>query len=137
MTTDLKLLAAATLLTWLMLVVASLMRTHGWTPTGLRLAFGNRDDLDAPSPATARADRAAKNMLENLILFAALVLTAHAGGTATAAATAPRVVLGAHIFFWARVAYWPVYLAGIRYLRTMIWLVSLVGLALIASTLLP
>ena len=39
--------------------------------------------------------------------------------------------LGATIFFWARLVYWPVYLAGIVYLRTLIWFVSLFGLFLI------
>ena len=50
-----------------------------------------------------RADRAAKNMLENFLLFSALVLAAHAGGRAGA-----RVDLGARIFFFARLAYFPI-----------------------------
>ena len=38
---------------------------------------------------------------------------------------------GATVFFWARLVYWPVYVAGIIYLRTLIWFVSLFGLFLI------
>ena len=40
--------------------------------------------------------------------------------------------LGAAVFFRARVAYIPIYLIGIAYLRTAIWLVSIVGLGMIA-----
>ena len=130
MTPDLRLLAYSTLLAWVMLIVASMMRVRGWTPAGLQVSFGNRADVSEPSPAAARADRAARNMLENLLLFTALVLTAHAAGVADS-----RVELGARIFFWARVAYWPVYLVGIPYVRTAIWGVSLVGLGLIFSAL--
>jgi uncharacterized MAPEG superfamily protein len=37
----------------------------------------------------------------------------------------------AQLLFWARLAYAFVYLAGIPWLRTLIWLVSVIGLALI------
>jgi uncharacterized MAPEG superfamily protein len=39
-------------------------------------------------------------------------------------------VLGANVFFWARVVDWPTYLAGIHVLRTVLWGVSLIGLAM-------
>jgi len=45
-------------------------------------------------------------------------------------------LLGAQIFFWARLAYALVYLGGIPWLRTAVWTVSIVGLALIFSQLL-
>jgi len=44
-----------------------------------------------------------------------------------------RVAIGAQIFFWARLAYFPVYLAGIKYLRTAVWTVGLIGLLLILA----
>ena len=50
---------------------------------------------------------------------------------ATIAGKAPQAAFGATIFFWARLVYWPVYLAGIVYLRTAIWGVSIIGLILI------
>jgi uncharacterized MAPEG superfamily protein len=126
MTADLHYLAGAALLTWVMLLFASLMRARAWTPQGLKLALGNRESMREPSPIAARADRAAKNMLENLVLFAVVVLVARLGGVEPA-----RVVPGAAIFFWARVAYFLVYLAGVPVLRTLIWAVSVVGLAMI------
>jgi uncharacterized MAPEG superfamily protein len=128
---SLHVLVYMTIVTWVTLLIASALRSRAWTPEGMRLAFGNRDDLPEPTPIAGRAERTARNTLENLVLFAALVLAAHAGGVA-----ADRVDLGAQIFFWARLVFIPVYLAGIIYLRTVVWMVSLVGLAMIASVLL-
>jgi uncharacterized MAPEG superfamily protein len=127
-TTDGRIVIYATFLSWLMLVIAALLRTRGLTPRGLKAAFGNRHDLPEPTPLSDRADRAARNMLENLVLFVALVVAAH-----IASAPQHRIDLGARIFFYARVAYVPVYLFGISYLRTAIWSVSLVGLGIIAA----
>jgi uncharacterized MAPEG superfamily protein len=62
-----------------------------------------------------------------MVMFLALVLAAQIAGKASQAA------LGATIFFWARLIYWPVYLAGIIYLRTAIWFVGIIGLALIVK----
>jgi uncharacterized MAPEG superfamily protein len=126
MTADLHYLAYSAVLTWVMLMAASLIRVKGWTPTGFVLAAGNRDNLPEPSAIAARADRAAKNMLENLILFAVVVLVARLGGIAP-----DKIATGAAIFFWARVVYFVVYLAGIPFLRTAAWAVSIVGLVMI------
>jgi uncharacterized MAPEG superfamily protein len=126
MTPDLHYLAYSALLTWVMLMAASLIRTNGLTPKGLVLGVGNRDDLPPPSPLAGRADRAAKNMLENLVLFAVVVLVAHLGGVAP-----EHILPGAMLFFWARVAYFFVYLAGIPWLRTLIYFASLAGIVMI------
>ena len=125
------LLVYTALLAWASLMVASLLRTGGLTPRGLALAFGNRDNLPEPSPLAARADRAARNTMENFVFFVALALTAMATGR-----QGPAIVLGAQVFFWARVAYLPVYWAGIPYLRTAIWTVGVVGLGMMAAALL-
>jgi uncharacterized MAPEG superfamily protein len=126
---DVYILVASTFLTWVMLVGSALVRTRFWSPSGLKVAFGNRDDVDiAPSPFASRADRVAKNMLENLVLFGCVILAAR-----LANAPYDRVVLGAAIFFCARVVYVPIYLAGITHLRTLVWCVSVVGLGIIAA----
>lgn len=127
MTTDLRLLVYSVILTWLMLVVASFMRSRSWTGSGRKVAFGNRDDVPEPSPAAARADRAARNMLENLLLFVAALVAAHLGG-----ASQDRIDLGARLFFYARLLYFPVYLLGITHVRTILWSVGVVGTGMIA-----
>jgi uncharacterized MAPEG superfamily protein len=115
-------------LAWLMLMTASLLRSRGWTREGMHVALGNRDDLPEPTPLSGRADRASRNMLESLVLFTAAVVA-----VTTAGRTSAQSELGAAVFFWARLAYWPCYLAGIIYLRTIIWGVSTVGLAMVAA----
>jgi uncharacterized MAPEG superfamily protein len=109
-----------------MLLTASFLRARVWTPKGLILAFGNREDMPEPSPVAGRADRAAKNMLESLLLFAVVVLVARLGGIAP-----EKIATGAAVFFWARVAYFLVYLAGIPYLRTAVWVAGIAGLIMI------
>src|SRR5262245_10267063 len=128
MMTEMTALVASALLTWLMLGTASLLRSKGWTTPGMRIAFGNRDDVPEPSPLAGRADRAAGNMLENLAIFTALIVAVQISGK-----TSAQTQLGANLFFWARLAYWPCYLAGIIYLRTAIWLVSIIGLAMLVA----
>jgi uncharacterized MAPEG superfamily protein len=90
---------------------------------GLLPLVGNRENLPAFAGWAGRAQRAHRNMLESLAIFAALVLVAQIAGK-TNGATA----LGAQLFFWARVAYAPVYVIGIPGLRTALWGVSFVGL---------
>ncbi len=126
----LTLVAYMAIITWVLLVGASLIRARGWTLPGMILAFGNRDNMPEPSPLAGRAERTARNTLDNFVLFAALALAAHAAG-----ATGQRVVMGAEIFFWARVIYIPIYIIGLPYLRTGVWAVSIVGLGIIASAL--
>ena len=128
MHTDLRLLAYAAILAWLQVMTASGLRSRG----DLAIAFGNRADLSEPTPIAGRAERAARNMLENLVLCTAVLLAAQGAGVGDS----DRVVLGARLFFWARVAYFPVYLAGITYLRTALWAVGVVGMGLITSAIL-
>ena len=98
--TDVHYLLAAVALTWIMLLSGSLSRARAWTPAGMRSTFGNRDEPVDPPAWSARADRAAKNMLENLVLFLAVYVAAKAAGGDKGAITS-----GAALFFWARVGY--------------------------------
>jgi uncharacterized MAPEG superfamily protein len=115
-------------LTWLTLLIAGLIRAKAWTFKGTMIALGNRDNLPEATPFAGRAERTARNTAENFMLFAAIALVAHAAG-----ATSPRVAMGAEIFFWSRLVYIPIYYAGIIYLRTAAWLVSIFGLAMMIS----
>jgi uncharacterized MAPEG superfamily protein len=127
----LAIVVAMTVLLWLAIMIASLLRTRSWTPAGMKAAMGNRDDLPEPTPLAARADRAAKNTAENFPLFIALALA-----TMIASPDSARALLGAQVFFWARLAYLPIYWAGVPGLRTAVWAVSIAGLAIMVSALL-
>ena len=116
---------ASGILTLLMLLVGSAYCTKAWTPPGMQVAFGNRESVAPPYGIAGRADRAARNMLEGMVLLLAAVLAAQLAGKGQQAA------MGASVFFWARLVYWPTYMAGIVYLRTAVWFVSIIGLAMI------
>lgn len=91
---------------------------------GLKWNAGNRDGEAKPliGPA-ARAVRANQNFLETFGFFAAAVLAVVVAKQNTA-----HTALGAELYFWARLAYLPIYVAGIPYVRTVAWAVSLWGL---------
>jgi len=93
---------------------------------GLPALAGNREGLPNMTGWAGRARRAHFNMLESLILFAVLVLVAQIAGVHNAA-----TLLGAQLFFWGRLAHAIVYIAGIPWLRTAAWGVSVVGLVMI------
>ena len=122
---ELALLVWAVLLTFVQMLVAV---TGATLQVGLPALAGSREGLAPCTGWAGRAVRAHHNMLENLVLFAALVLVA-----VVASRTSSTTLLGAQLFFWARLAHAVVYLAGIPWLRTALWLVSVVGLVLIFS----
>ena len=120
---ELMLLTWAVALTVVQMLVAV---TGAFLQVGLPPLVGNRENFPALTGWAGRADRAHRNMIHNLVLFAALVLTAVAANK-----TSDSTLMGAQIFFWARLAYAVVYLIGIAYLRTAVWLVSVIGLVII------
>ncbi|TNF22608.1 MAG: MAPEG family protein [Deltaproteobacteria bacterium] len=129
MTTELTMLAASAGLAWILIMTAALPKILS---EGMGWAFGNRAETPPGAPWVERATRAHANLHENLIIFAILVLVAHvAGRSSDASAT------GAVIFFAARVAHALVYIAGIPGLRTLVWAVSVGGMFMVASALLP
>ena len=131
MTVDVTMMVYATILALLMFLTPGMIRVKGWTPGGLMLLLGNRDNLPEASPASARVDRAAKNMIEGMVLFVPLVAAARLANVPDEA-----TALGAQLFFWARVVYYPVYLIGIPGVRSLAWAVSLVGLVMMVLALL-
>ena len=128
MSPDLKYLLFSVILTFVQMLVAAMGANQA---VGLPTLAGNREDLPTMTGWAGRARRAHLNMIENLVLFAALVLIAAVSGKANA-----TTAMGAMIFFWARLAYAVIYLIGIPWLRTLVWFVSVIGMAMIAWVLL-
>jgi uncharacterized MAPEG superfamily protein len=99
---------------------------------GTMLQFGlpdlasNRERLPAVTGWAGRAQRAHRNMLESLVLFAVLVLV-----TEITNKNSVMTGLGAQLFFWARVAYAVIDVIGVPWLRTLVWGISAVGLIVI------
>jgi uncharacterized MAPEG superfamily protein len=122
------------LLGWsvILAIVQMLIAVQGsMMQVGLVTLVGNREGFPEIKGWGGRAMRAHRNMIENLVLFAALVLALAAAGKSNDA-----TVLGAQIFFWGRVAYAAIYLAGIPWARTGAWTVSVIGLLMLLVQLL-
>lgn len=124
MTALLELTMYFTVWTLLTVVMGGAIRNQEWTKEGRQIGLGNRDNLKEATPMGGRAERAAKNSIEAAVFFVPLALIANAAGLDA------EVMLGAQIAFWARIAYVPIYIAGIKYLRSLVWLIGVGGYAL-------
>jgi uncharacterized MAPEG superfamily protein len=83
------------------------------------------------SPWAKRAMRAHQNAIENLVIFATVVLVAHAVGVST-----PATRIAVVVYFGARLAHFAVYTLGIPVLRTLAFAVGWAAqLTIIASVL--
>lgn len=81
-----------------------------------------------PPPASAiglRFDRAFRNFMETFPFFAASVLILAVQQRYNWASLA-----GTQIYFWGRVVYVPLYAGGVVGIRTLVWLISMMGLLL-------
>ncbi|MGE0846501.1 MAG: MAPEG family protein [Flavobacteriaceae bacterium] len=110
------------------LIVTALVTSLFWVPyilnriavRGLMGAMANPSAGDKPQPDWAvRAQKAHYNAVENLVIFAALVLAAGIVGVST-----PVTAAAAWIYFVARVVHYVVYVAGIPVLRTLSFAVA-------------
>ncbi len=115
-----------------LLIVQMLMQVGaGFLANGLLGLAGSRDDEVLTEGIGGRFERAYYNMLETFPVFAALVLIIQVTESWT-----PTSALAVQVYFWARVAYLPAYVFGIPFLRTAIWLASMVGILMLAWPLL-
>ena len=55
---------------------------------------------------------------------------------ANAAGLDAEVLQGAKIAFWARIAYVPIYIAGIKYLRSLVWIIGVIGYGMMVAAML-
>lgn len=126
METELQMLAWAIVLGLVHLMLDAGMKT---SERGLAWNASARDGEAKPlGPVAGRVNRSWSNFLETFPMFAAAVLA-----VVLAERTGDRTVLGAQLYFWARLAYIPAYAAGIPYVRSLIWGVSLLGIVLVLS----
>lgn len=88
--------------------------------------IGNREGIPEPTGAAGRGLRAHRNLVENLLPFAIVVLIARSAGISNG-----MTVLGAWLFLAARVVHAGCYIAGITGIRTLAWLAGGLGIVLI------
>lgn len=106
--------------------------------------------IQAPDPAAARADhlrgkdnppplskhgaraaRALNNLQESLPVFLVLAILLEMGGSVSDSA-----ILGAQVFLVGRVLFVPAYLTAVAGVRSLMWLVAVVGLGMMVTALL-
>ncbi len=95
---------------------------------GLLGAIANPSPDDKPQSTWAvRLEAAHYNAVENLVIFASLVLVLNAMHFSTS-----TTVLACAVYFWARLAHAVVYLLGIPGLRTLAFAVGFLAQAVLA-----
>lgn len=108
------------------ILLAGQLRTRQY---GVDWNMGPRDETSglAPlPPQTGRVIRAQANLQETFpVAVAALIGVVLAGRTGTVSH------IGAWVWLGARVAYLPVYWSGIKGLRSLLYIVSMVGLLMV------
>ena len=124
MAVELTILAWSMVLLLVHIFVAAHFKTKQYGP---RWNMGARDEKLPPlHPLAGRLTRAQTNFQETLpIAIVALI------GVVLAGRTSDMTALGAWIWLGARLAYLPVYALGIPMIRTLIFLVSLIGLGMV------
>ena len=123
---SLTVVSTATALMWAPYVLAR-MTTHGV----LRAIGTPGPDYPTDAPWADRARRAHLNAIENLAVFAPLVLVA-----AIVEFSTPVTVLSARIYLVARLAHYVIYVAGIPVVRTIAFLAGACATLAIAIALL-
>jgi uncharacterized MAPEG superfamily protein len=125
MSTELLILAWLLVLAIVQIILPGFLRTQ---ETGGSYNVGPRDE---PSPVpvgkvTGRLMRARDNLMETLPLFAAAVLIAHVSDREST-----LTLVGAWAYLVSRIAYVPLYAAGVPMVRSLVWLIGLIGLGCI------
>jgi uncharacterized MAPEG superfamily protein len=116
MKTELWYLALVATFTALLWIPYILDRVMAW---GLMDAVGYPSNPKPQRPWAERMKRAHYNAVENLAVFAALVLTATAAGISNSA-----IATAAMVYFWARVVHAIAFTFGVPWVRTIAFVVG-------------
>ncbi|HEX2197025.1 MAG TPA: MAPEG family protein [Burkholderiales bacterium] len=117
-------LAYVSVLTGLLWIPYILDRIAKW---GLAGAVGYPENPPPQSPWAQRMMKAHHNAVENLVVFAALLLAAHVLG-----ASGSALAIAAIVYFWARLVHVIAYTLGIPWVRTLAFAAGFFAQATIA-----
>lgn len=124
MTPELTVLAWGCVLALVHIFAAVRVKTRQY---GTKWNVGARDEeLPPPQPVVGRLARAQANFFETFPIFAAAVLI-----VAVAGLEDRWTALGAWLWLGARILYLPLYALGVPVVRTLVFLVSVGGIALL------
>lgn len=125
---ELSILVWSVILTFVLILTPAQMSVMA---NGLKVMTGPRDQIPEPSVLNKRLRRLAANMVENMVLFIPLVLTAAVAGVSN-----QWTVLGCELFLGGRIIHAIVYMLGIPWIRPVFWAVAVAGMGMIAWQLL-
>ena len=124
MAVELKILALGALLLVVHIFTATRFKTAQY---GRKWNIGARDEvLPPPTPITGRTIRAQANFEETFPIAIIALL-----GVVLANRTSEMTALGGWSWLGARVAYLPLYAAGVPVIRTIVFVISMVGLGMV------
>lgn len=121
MTVELSAIAYSGILLLLLILISAGANVSAM---GQPWGVGNRESQPSSDGFKGRAKRAYMNLLEQLLVFSILVVTAHLAGIHSS-----LTVLAAQLFLIGRIIHAIVYLAGWTFIaiRTLAWVVALAG----------
>jgi uncharacterized MAPEG superfamily protein len=126
---EIRILALGALLLFIHVFAATRFKTAQY---GRKWNVGARDEALAPPNAiTGRLMRAQANFEETLPIAIVALL-----GVVLANRTNEWTAIGGWTWLAARAVYLPLYAAGIPVIRTVVWTVSMIGLAMVLKPLL-
>jgi uncharacterized MAPEG superfamily protein len=110
------------------LLLTLLQGTRNILVLGPVTAAGNQHDIAPWAGWNDRLNRAIKNQIEGIVIFAPILLAVEFANF-----TNETTALGAQIFVFARVVHAIVYTIGIPWFRTTAWAAGVAGIVLVAS----
>jgi uncharacterized MAPEG superfamily protein len=123
MPTELAVLGLSVILLLVHIIIQGQIATRDH---GLQWNAGPRDGDNAPaSPLAGRTARALSNYQETYPAFIALAL-----GLTLTGQTGGIAAIGAITWLVARILYMPLYLLGVAYVRSLVWITAMLGLLL-------
>jgi uncharacterized MAPEG superfamily protein len=124
MHTEILIAAWGALLLMVHISVAGHLKTRQY---GASWNIGARDEaLPPPDPVVGRVMRAQANYMETFPIAIVALL-----GVVLAGRTSDTTALGGWIWLGARAVYLPVYWAGVKGVRTAVFVVSVIGLGMV------
>jgi len=124
MAVELRILALGAVLLLIYIFTATRFKTAQY---GRKWNVGARDEtLPAPGPLTGRTMRAQANFEETFPIAIVALL-----GVVLANRTSELTALGGWIWLGARVIYLPLYAAGVPVIRTVVFVISMIGLGMV------
>lgn len=127
MSTELLMLATAGSF---ILLLTLIQGTRNILALGLVTAAGNQHDIAPWSGWNDRLNRAIRNQIEAMSIFAPILLSVEIANLNN-----ETTAMGAQIFVITRVAHAVVYTAGVPWVRTTAWAIGVAGIVMVASPL--